>query len=1218
MWSWSPGMRSRNRYSFTSDQDWYGLHHQGPTHGTNSSFHTPELESRSPYTSSNLRTHDPRENYRPRHANSQVQQYDDQLEAGRLNSRSPSYHRADLYPVRGRNHSGNNFMVSLVNDHHYSRQMRRDVLGTPEHRSVSPQSSGTWVPHRMPAGFDMNYNKNTGNHAEAEHQDHPSHPHFDIMQYGSVEPGLVRKRCTTAGKAGTTDNAGVDFTTVPGNAAPTPGLLWRNPNGGGEQVRTLGSGGSAVRKRRKARQKAAEARVIDQVGASPVIRYKEVVESSASLLSGMDWEISSATLQKIERRARFKLFGLYFSAFMAEQLVEGGPNDALSRGLVGHEFSHFLMNKNLELERMGIRELPFTSEEIAMFSHPQQIGHLLIDVCGPGKFKISRSGNIIGWTLRNAIGTATANSNFEQLCLAWEARSTVHKRKVITYPDGCVVEWAKQDESMVCLVYDFEVTRYWPEGGKYGFTKGGLTGFKDAFLVAEASAGVMYAGVGIGPVCVIHPQQRALEGNVHWPTLKNSFWTHMIPPCVVKDYRASYNEAVKRRQPPVINHDYLDSVQRELRLFCEAHVPRPTPGRIFADDPRLEMEVFRIFIKVCRSVGDLDGETYWSKTLHSLADITQIWARSATSFALAPHRKQNYVHEVKEIQRKVCRADDICQFHNIVRALSEDEEIRPGLKDTITLSRGAAHCCKQDVLMTTRAFSHVYKVLHDPLPPISKSLAEERKLAVLELMRKHALPDVVASCDGSRHGLRDAAAKLGFRNNFSTATLKNLLSFAETGTCDGDLDPLQQPSLWRAEMRKVLFEHKDLSSTSYHQINVPKLGILHQQLPLDIPIVNPRKNGTWLTSAQVRHFQEKGFLVVRSVFFLDIVELLLQELKLYAGAGDGLDQGAGWIRCGWGTPGQVLVSTDPILYAMYCQLRDTSQVQVGFHESKYQRKPDRGCSNTGAFTHVDINMFKAYCMCLDEKEKYPALDRIQMVMCVSNQGGGEGFKLVPYFHKDWFQWIKNLNYEPSEYRRLASSGTAVDLEKHGKLQFTTIEATKGSVIFFSSMLPHGCSKVTSDTPRAAMFPCLLARSSDDLALLDQDMQQEDAQKYHDMIKETVFTGKQPLVYANGRKVHQSSASCDVIPHIQLPLDIFQRAMLFKPSAWNNVEVHQVVDALLSEDRLRARMCAMKIRADRMIGYKHAVATLQEYKRSRSHKGNSTSISCVFLFLSFLF
>ena len=80
----------------------------------------------------------------------------------------------------------------------------------------------------------------------------------------------------------------------------------------------------------------------------------------------------------------------------------------------------------------------------------------------------------MGMKLKRANGVTLRDLQVEQLDKILKARSPVYRQKVITFPEGCVEDWAMVDESKVCLVFDFEVTRYWPEGGKTGVTKRGL------------------------------------------------------------------------------------------------------------------------------------------------------------------------------------------------------------------------------------------------------------------------------------------------------------------------------------------------------------------------------------------------------------------------------------------------------------------------------------------------------------------------------------------------------------------------------------------------------------------------------------------------------------------------------------------------------------------------------------------------------------------------
>ena len=376
--------------------------------------------------------------------------------------------------------------------------------------------------------------------------------------------------------------------------------------------------------------------------------------------------------ERLDRKTNLQKFALYFTEFFATEVVEK-EGSSLHRERLRFEFESYLKRKLCELEHMGITEKPYTEQEISTYASTQAVGMLLVESFGHGRFKVTNKGYYLDVGMREEIGSAMAAFNIAKLCAAWETKTSLHSSKVISYPEGCVQDWHLIEEDRTCLVFDFEVTRYWPEGGKSGRTKNGLLGARDRFIVVEASVGIMYAGVGIGPVCVIHPQQPALDGRVHLPTVLHSYMSHGIPSVLLPGFRKE-NQTFHRSRggraggdedPPLISHGYLNPTEQEFRMFCEAHVPRPTLGRVFADDPRLEMEVLKIFRDLCRTSGRKDGEQYWNAVINSLADITQVWAEEDWNFHKAPTRKQQFVSDVKEMQKQFCYADDVCGFHNL-------------------------------------------------------------------------------------------------------------------------------------------------------------------------------------------------------------------------------------------------------------------------------------------------------------------------------------------------------------------------------------------------------------------------------------------------------------------------------------------------------------------------------------------------------------------------
>ena len=437
------------------------------------------------------------------------------------------------------------------------------------------------------------------------------------------------------------------------------------------------------------------------------------------------------------------------------------------------------------------------------------------------------------------------------------------------------------------------------------------------------------------------------------------------------------------------------------------------------------------------------------------------------------------------------------------------------------------------------------------------------------------------------------------------STLLSCLQSITTG--DGtstDVNPVENPCVWRKDLALELFNKTDTSASNYGSVHLPSLH-MDGELDVSVPTIDP-SSAAWFSPSEIRHFHEKGFVVASSVFLDDAIAIFKKELELYDQSASFTGDRSGWVRNGWGTPAQVIATTDPVLLGMYCQLRGVSSVQVGLHESKLQRSATGSSRSSGEFSHVDINLFKAFMLQRDENVMFSPLHRIQMVVCLTDQKDEEGFKVVPGFHKKWFNWIQELHLNEAKLQSLASLPSALNLEKFKPLDFVPVHAAKGSVIFFSSALPHGCTSVTSATPRLAMFPCMLARSSDvSHKLLDHDMDSVEEEKYHKEIADSIKSGKPPRIYANGKKIGESKRvqySSSSVQHVQVSLDILQEAMLTTPELWNHVRVKELLGTLLGPNRVHARTLAMKIRKHRMIGLTHSMNCLVEYSNSENPCG----------------
>jgi hypothetical protein len=146
----------------------------------------------------------------------------------------------------------------------------------------------------------------------------------------------------------------------------------------------------------------------------------------------------------------------------------------------------------------------------------------------------------------------------------------------------------------------------------------------------------------------------------------------------------------------------------------------------------------------------------------------------------------------------------------------------------------------------------------------------------------------------------------------------------------------------------------------------------------------------------------------------------------------------------------------PKVHAVFAELIGTEKLWVSTDRAamKAPARPDKPEYDGQGFTHWDADLAK-----IADYDRPPASYGLQGVLALADTPhDAGGFRCVPGFHRELREWVPRQRGDKADWKPDAS-----------RLEAVPIPCRAGDLIIWTTLLPHGNGRNTSDVPRLAQY-----------------------------------------------------------------------------------------------------------------------------------------------------
>jgi len=222
-----------------------------------------------------------------------------------------------------------------------------------------------------------------------------------------------------------------------------------------------------------------------------------------------------------------------------------------------------------------------------------------------------------------------------------------------------------------------------------------------------------------------------------------------------------------------------------------------------------------------------------------------------------------------------------------------------------------------------------------------------------------------------------------------------------------------------------------------------------------------------LSDADLQHFEERGYLVLREAAPADHVERTVEAIYAFLGIGRQVDER--WYQDPVHVSGTVEMFQHPALWAnrqhpkihaAFSQLWRTEKLWVSIDRASFKppAHPDHPEFERAGFLHLDADPWSG-------PVPFGLQGVLYLVDTTAEQGG---FHCLPGWHQRTDAWLELLG------DRKAIKGDEL-AEVEG---LTPIEAKAGDLVIWHKALPHGNGQNHSDRPRIAQYITMYPAAED--------------------------------------------------------------------------------------------------------------------------------------------